>query len=41
MILEAMKMETDVRSPTTGVVSELQVHEGDTVQVGDPLLALA
>ncbi len=41
MILEAMKMETEVRSPAGGVVSEVRVHEGDAVQVGDPLLVLA
>jgi len=40
MILEAMKMETEVRTPAAGVVSEVKVHEGDAVQVGDPLLVL-
>ena len=41
MILEAMKMETEVRAPVGGVVSAIRVKEGDTVQVGDPLLELA
>ncbi len=40
MILEAMKMETEVRSPADGTVQAIQVKEGDTVQVGDSLLTL-
>jgi len=40
MILEAMKMETEVRAPADGTVSEVPVREGDAVQVGDPLLVL-
>ncbi|HHH40064.1 MAG TPA: pyruvate carboxylase subunit B, partial [Sedimenticola sp.] len=40
MILEAMKMETEVRSPNAGTVQSVAVKEGDTVQVGDPLLTL-
>lgn len=41
MILEAMKMETEVRAPADGTVADLSVKEGDAVQVGDTLLALA
>jgi len=41
MILEAMKMETEVRSPDSGVVSEICVKEGDAVQVGETLLMLS
>ncbi len=41
MILEAMKMETEVRAPSGGTVSQILVKEGDAVQVGDPLLSLA
>ena len=40
MILEAMKMETEVRSPEDGTVAAVLVREGDTVQVGDILLTL-
>jgi len=40
MILEAMKMETEVRSPDTGRVQAVLVKEGDAVQVGDVLLTL-
>ncbi len=41
MILEAMKMETEVRAPTAGVVAAITVKEGDTVRAGDPLLVFA
>jgi oxaloacetate decarboxylase alpha subunit len=41
MVLEAMKMETEVRTPASGKVLAVHVKEGDTVQVGDSLLALA
>ena len=40
MIMEAMKMETEVRSPKGGSVSAISVKEGDAVQVGDMLLTL-
>ncbi|GAA4652343.1 sodium-extruding oxaloacetate decarboxylase subunit alpha [Kistimonas scapharcae] len=41
IILEAMKMETEVRSPRTGRVGSVSVKEGDSVVVGDTLLMLA
>lgn len=41
MILEAMKMETEVRSPESGTVQAVLVKEGDAVQVGDALLTLS
>ncbi len=41
LILEAMKMETEVRAARGGVVQELNVKEGDSVTVGSPLLSLA
>ncbi|MCP5299624.1 MAG: sodium-extruding oxaloacetate decarboxylase subunit alpha [Chromatiaceae bacterium] len=40
MLLEAMKMETEVRSPDSGTVQSVLVKEGDVVQVGDVLLTL-
>ena len=40
VILEAMKMETEVRAAEGGVVSALVVREGDGVKVGDTLLRL-
>jgi oxaloacetate decarboxylase alpha subunit len=40
LILEAMKMETEVRSPQNGVVSQIFVSQGTKVTVGDPLFAI-
>lgn len=40
MVLEAMKMETEVRSSESGTVAEILVKEGDAVQVGQALLRL-
>ena len=40
IILEAMKMETEIRSAEAGVVSEIKVNEGDSVSVGDTLIML-
>jgi len=40
MVLEAMKMETEVRAPSDGVVQTINVKEGDVVQVGDTLITL-
>ncbi|EOX1787455.1 sodium-extruding oxaloacetate decarboxylase subunit alpha [Vibrio cholerae] len=41
LILEAMKMETEIRAPRAGVICAIEVNEGDAVQVGDALLVLA
>ncbi|MGC3872782.1 sodium-extruding oxaloacetate decarboxylase subunit alpha [Halomonas sp. GXIMD04776] len=40
IILEAMKMETEVRASEAGTVSEIKVKEGDSVSVGDTLIVL-
>jgi oxaloacetate decarboxylase (Na+ extruding) subunit alpha len=40
VLLEAMKMETEVRSPRDGRVVSVEVKAGDTVVVGDPLIML-
>ncbi|MCC5878694.1 MAG: sodium-extruding oxaloacetate decarboxylase subunit alpha [Idiomarina sp.] len=40
VILEAMKMETEIRAEKAGVVSRLIAKEGDSVQVGDELVAV-
>ncbi len=40
IILEAMKMETEVRAPRGGIVGTVHVKEGDSVAVGDTLLTL-
>lgn len=41
IVLEAMKMETEIRAARDGVVHELHVKEGDSVRVGASLLSLA
>jgi oxaloacetate decarboxylase alpha subunit len=41
VILEAMKMETQIVASKAGVVASLSVKEGDTVKVGDQLVAIA
>lgn len=41
MILEAMKMETDIKAQTSGTVTQLHVREGDSVAVGDNMLSVA
>ena len=41
MVLEAMKMETDVSAPRAGTIAAVNVKEGDAVTVGDALVSLA
>ena len=40
LVVEAMKMETVVASPSSGTITEVFVAEGDTVVVGDALVAI-
>lgn len=40
MILEAMKMETEIRSAYTGTVTDITASEGDAVTSGQPLILL-
>ena len=41
IVLEAMKMETNVSAPRDGTVTQVMVKTGDSVTVGDTLLAIA
>ena len=41
VILEAMKMETEIRAPRPGNVTAVNVKEGDSVAVGDALICIA
>lgn len=41
IILEAMKMETEVRATRDGTVAEVKVAVGDTVSVGDTLITVS
>ncbi|MBE0483372.1 MAG: sodium-extruding oxaloacetate decarboxylase subunit alpha [Bacterioplanes sp.] len=40
IILEAMKMETEVRAPRSGVIGSVTAAEGSSVKVGDTLYTL-
>ena len=40
IVLEAMKMETEIRASQAGTVSEIHVREGDAVNAGDALVTL-
>ncbi|MCB1059496.1 MAG: hypothetical protein KDB65_04625 [Calditrichaeota bacterium] len=40
LILEAMKMENEVRSPADGTVQSISISERDSVEKGAPLLTL-
>ncbi|ACA86025.1 pyruvate carboxylase subunit B [Shewanella woodyi] len=40
IIIEAMKMEVEVCALNSGVVSQVQIKEGDSVTVGDILMAI-
>ena len=41
MVLEAMKMESEVRSPYNGRVSSIHIRQGDSVAVGAKIMSLA
>jgi pyruvate carboxylase subunit B len=41
VILESMKMETEVRSPANGTVASIAVAQGDQVSAGQALLSLS
>ena len=41
IILEAMKMETEVRAPKAGTIGEVFIKEGDAVSVDDEMLTIA
>ena len=40
LVLEAMKMETNIVAPTAGRVKEIAVKPADAVQLGQPLVEL-
>ena len=37
IVLEAMKMETTIKTPTSGKIKQIFIKNGDKVQAGDPL----
>lgn len=40
VVVEAMKMQNEIKSPRTGVVVSIKVKPGDTVNVGDVLAVI-
>jgi oxaloacetate decarboxylase alpha subunit len=40
IIMEAMKMETEIRAVNAGIITSLHIKEGDSVTVGQALLSL-
>ena len=40
MVMEAMKMETEIRAKVGGIVTAVNVQQGDSVSVGDVLVTL-
>jgi len=40
LVMEAMKMESEVKSPQSGIVQTINVQAGNSVQTGDALLTL-
>ena len=40
LVLEAMKMETEIRAASRGIVSQVLVREGDAVDAGHTLITL-
>ena len=40
VVLEAMKMETDIKSPADGIVTSVEVSQGDTVTAGQVILRI-
>lgn len=41
LVLEAMKMETEIKAACSGTVARIDIHEGDAVEAGEPLLMIA
>ncbi|MDU8925098.1 sodium-extruding oxaloacetate decarboxylase subunit alpha [Pasteurellaceae bacterium LIM206] len=41
LVLEAMKMETEIRASVAGTVQNIRIKTGDTVNVGDTLMTLS
>ena len=41
VVIEAMKMETEISAPKAGSIAEVFVRQGDAVSVGDPLITIA
>lgn len=40
LVVEAMKMQNELKSPKNGIVKEIRVEEGSTVSAGDVLISI-
>jgi biotin carboxyl carrier protein len=40
LVLEAMKMENEIKTPVAGTIAEFLVNEGDSVNTGDDLFRI-
>jgi glutaconyl-CoA/methylmalonyl-CoA decarboxylase subunit gamma len=40
LILEAMKMENDIRSPVSGIIENIKISEGKTIEKGGELFTI-
>lgn len=40
MVVESMKMETEMNSPATGIIKEIPVNQGDQISAGDLLAVI-
>ena len=40
VIIEAMKMETEIRAHQNGIVEAIHVSKGDAIQVNQPLISI-
>ncbi len=41
IVMEAMKMENEIKSPQDGVIKEVKVHVGQAVETGAELLSFS
>jgi biotin carboxyl carrier protein len=41
MVMEAMKMETEIHAPTAGTISEIAVKQGDQLKAGELLAVIS
>jgi biotin carboxyl carrier protein len=41
LIVESMKMETEIHAPVDGTIAEIPVGQGDQVKAGDVLAVIA
>lgn len=40
LVLEAMKMENEIKSPSSGIIKQIAVKNGDHVDAGDVLIVI-